>query len=277
MDYLIEYIEWITSLGSKIQTLPLEALYLSNIQYFAKDPAINGLKYKYYQYLIKNYERKKCYNMVVNDLQYSQLDSNLVDALILCMDKNSSEVLFNQWTLFYKNLLIKHPSEKTTILLILEKLLYRKVFFDQENPTNLKLINQLLTDNKIDSAVIKENPDLGLIISLMLKSELKSLKKPHNRNYKMLLKSTLNKYLSDYDNNYLVLYQISYELNDSKWLMNSIKKNLHFQNPYNDMLSKKCENFSNYSQAKETLIRSNMKGVYCPSVQYIEFSSIYHL
>ena len=95
----------------------------------------------------------------------------------------------------------------------------------------------------------------------------------------MLLKPTLKKYLCGYDNNYLLLYTIEYTLKVCKWMMNSINKNFRFEVPYEDLLSNpdKCKNFLNYTESKNTLVRNNMRSIYTPKIQFIEFNAIYHL
>ena len=277
LKFCLEYFEWIAALDIHMEQPELESLYVSYIGYFKKDPCITILKCKYYKWLITNNQTEKCCALVTKDLESNFIDTELFDVLIFCMNKQNSEILFNKWTLFLKDILIKHPSKKIKISMMLEKLLYRKIFFDQENPMNIKFINEFLSQNKIDHDLIKEHCDLGLIISLRLKLELSALKAVHGRNYNAGVKNLIKRYLADYDNNYLILYQISFELKDCKWLMNSIKKNPNFKSPYDDLLSgfDKFKSFKGYSESKDALTSSNMKSIYCPNVEFIEFSGEY--
>lgn len=277
LKFCLEYFEWIAALDIHMEQPELESLYVSYIGYFKKDPCITILKCKYYKWLITNNQTEKCCALVSKDLESNFIDTELFDVLIFCMNKQNSEILFNKWTLFLKDILIKHPSKKITISMMLEKLLYRKILFDQENPMNIKFINEFLSQNKIDHDLIKEHCNLGLIISLRLKLELRALKAVHGRNYNAGVKNLIKRYLADYDNNYLILYQISFELKDCKWLMNSIKKNPSFKSPYDDLLSgfDKVKSFKGYKEFKDALTSSNMKSIYCPNVEFIEFSGEY--
>lgn len=277
LKFCLEYFEWIAALALQMECHEFEELYVSYIDYFAKDLCINVLKCRYYRWLITNNQRGKCCDLVSNDLESITIDTMLFDVLILCMNKQNSEILFNKWTLFCKDILIKHPSKKIEVLMMLEKLLYRKICVDQENPMNIKFINEFLSQNRIDHDLVKGHCDLGLIISLKLKLELSALKVTQGRNYNAGVKNLIKRYLVDYDNNYLILYQLSFELKDSKWLLNSIKKNPTFKCPYDDLLSDfdKVKRFRGYEESKYALISSNMKSIYCPNKEFIEFSSEY--
>lgn len=276
--FCLEYFEWITAMDIHMERHGVEELFVSYINYFAKDSCIAALKCQYYKWLITNNQTEKCCDLVSKDLESKFIDTKLFDVLILCMNKHNSEIFFNKWTLFCKEILIKHPSKKIRVLMMLEKLLYRKIFFDPENSMNIKFINEFLSQNKIDHNLVKENCDLGLIISLRLKLELNALKAAQGRNYNAGVKNLIKRYLADYDNNYLILYQISFELKDCKWLMNSIKKNPAFKCPYDGLLSgfNNVKSFKGYKESQDVLISSNMKSIYCPNVEFIEFSSEYH-
>lgn len=275
--FCLEYFDWIAALNIQMDIYEIEKLYISYIDYFKKDPCVTVLKCKYYRWLIAINQQERCCNLLSKDLESNSLDANLFDVLILCMNKLNSEILFNKWTLFYKDILIKHPSRKIAVLMMLEKLLYRKMFFDQANSMNVRLINEFLSQNKVDHKLVKEHCDLALIISLGLKMELGALKATQGKNYNVGVKNLIKRYLIDYDNNYLILYQIAFELKDCKWLMNSIKKNPSFKLPYDDFLINfnKIESFIGYDDLKDTLISSNMKSIYCPSVEFIEFKREY--
>ena len=229
------------------------------------------LYYMYCNYLISIQSTEKLLTILKEALDRFPYDPKFIDYLFSISNKEILLVECTKLKAKYNKMIDENKSNQTEILFLLQKLLYKEIALDISNPLNIKKINKYLQKYKISNKCIKANPEFGLIISLKLKIEFQ---KGNANNNNSIIKALISNYLSQYDNNFLIMYQIGILLKDCKWLLNSIKKNNIFANPYNDLLDKNesIKHYKNFDQIKRIVLDQYLYQLYLPELEFEEFN-----
>ncbi|KAL6926271.1 hypothetical protein ACO0SA_002693 [Hanseniaspora valbyensis] len=229
------------------------------------------LYYMYCNYLISTQSTEKLLTILKEALDRFPYDPKFIDYLFSISNKEILLVECTKLKAKYNKMIDENKSNQTEILFLLQKLLYKEIALDISNPFNIKKINKYLQKYKISNECIKINPEFGLIISLKLKIEFQN---GNAKNNNSIIKALISNYLSQYDNNFLVMYQIGILLKDCKWLLNSIKKNNIFANPYNDLLDKNesIKHYKNFDQIKRIVLDQSLYQLYLPELKFEEFN-----
>ncbi|OBA27486.1 hypothetical protein HANVADRAFT_52237 [Hanseniaspora valbyensis NRRL Y-1626] len=229
------------------------------------------LYYMYCNYLISIESTEKLLTILKEALDKFPYDPKFIDYLFSISNKEILLVECTKLKAKYNKMIDEIKSNQAEILFLLQKLLYKEIALDINDPLNIKKINKYLQKYKISNECIKANPEFGLIISLKLKIEFQ---KGNANNNNSIIKALISNYLSQYDNNFLVMYQIGILLKDCKWLLNSIKKNNIFANPYNELLDKNesIKHYKNFDQIKRIVLDQSLYQLYLPELEFEEFN-----
>ncbi|KAL6925909.1 hypothetical protein ACO0SA_000516 [Hanseniaspora valbyensis] len=265
-EYECEFINW--KIALKDYSDNIIKLFKSVL---SKDNHDKKLYYMYCNYLISIQSTGKLLAIIKEALDKFPNDPKFIDYLFSISNKEILLVECTKLKAKYNKMIDENKSNQTEIRFLLQKLLYKEITIDISNPLNIKKINKYLQNYKITNDFIKANPEFGLIISLKLKIEFQ---KGSANNNNSIIKALISNYLSQYDNNFLVMYQIGILLKDCKWLLNSIKKNNIFANPYNDLLNKNepIKHYKNFDQIKKIVLDQSLYQLYLPELEFEEFN-----
>ncbi|XBW35450.1 hypothetical protein QEN19_001020 [Hanseniaspora menglaensis] len=241
-----------------------------------------------FEMLLKNYkENEKVYDAYCNYLESKKMYEELykvakrgneqfpfswgfLESLFVGLNPSQIVIESAKLTAKYTDLLKNHSKSRALIIVLLQKVCYRAIAVESNLSVGISKIDKFMQQHKITDEEVRNEPILGLLVSLRLKLEFQKC----NQNNKTVVKALINNYLVRYDNNFLILYQLAFLLKDCKWLLNSIKKNPNFANPYAVIFNLKSSNkvlcFKNYHNFVQTVSIKSLAQIAMPSLKVME-------